>query len=200
MKAYKFRFSREELRDLFKAWIAISLAFSIAMVGGMLLSIRFLFLLPLSALTVGLGFLFHELGHKFVAQHYGYIAEFRANNSMLIFAIFTSFMGFVFAAPGAVYILGGAGRKRSGRIAAAGPLINIFLACIFFLFTYLTNMQNASYIYQIFYFGARINAWLGLFNLIPFGAFDGGKVFVWNKLAYAAMLGSAVALLALTII
>jgi Zn-dependent protease len=29
--------------------------------------------------------------------------------------------------------------------------------------------------------GARINIWLALFNLIPFGPLDGAKILKWNK-------------------
>ena len=33
----------------------------------------------------------------------------------------------------------------------------------------------------IFRIGYFINAWLGLFNMIPFGNFDGKKILAWSK-------------------
>jgi len=32
---------------------------------------------------------------------------------------------------------------------------------------------------------AWFNAWIAVFNLIPFGMFDGLKVFAWNKKVWA---------------
>ena len=59
------KFSKVEVRDLMKAWIAISIAFGIVLRSGTFLN-SFL----LAGITVGVGFLLHELAHKVVAQHY----------------------------------------------------------------------------------------------------------------------------------
>src|SRR3989344_6599798 len=128
-------FSRDELRHLFWAWIGISIAFGniiryspdieSANISGMS---PFVVGFILSAITVGLGFLIHELCHKFVAQRYGLAAEFRASFFMLVLAILMSFAGFVFAAPGAVLIMGNPNRKQNGLISVAGPISNIVLA------------------------------------------------------------------------
>ena len=88
----KIKFSKIEIQDLTKAWAAISVAFAIVLSGGLFGADFFLNIL-LSAITVGTGFLFHELGHKFVAQKYGCWAEFRADNYMLLLALATSFLG-----------------------------------------------------------------------------------------------------------
>jgi len=45
--------------------------------------------------TVGVGFLFHELAHKVVAVQFGQVAEFRADYSMLFVAVVGAFMGFL---------------------------------------------------------------------------------------------------------
>ncbi|MEM4704640.1 MAG: metalloprotease, partial [Candidatus Bathyarchaeia archaeon] len=42
--------------------------------------------------------------------------------------------------------------------------------------------------------GAAFNAWISLFNLIPFGIFDGFKIFLWNKLVWAAAFSASVVL------
>ena len=90
-------FSEKEMHDLLKAWIAISVAFGIVLNGGFSISSKFFYTFLISALTVGIGFLLHEMGHRTVARHYGCFAEFRSFDSMLILAIIMSFFGFVFA-------------------------------------------------------------------------------------------------------
>ncbi len=174
----QFHISRAEQKELLKAWLAISLAFAIVM-GGLSSKLAAVFLI--SALTVGLGFLAHELAHKFVAQRYGCRAEFVADNSMLFIAVLTSLFGFVLAAPGAVMISGHVTAERNGKISLAGPLANFIIAGLF-LFTGLLGLFPI-----VSSYGFTINAWLGLFNLIPFGNFDGIKILRWNKAAYIGM-------------
>ena len=131
-------FSKEEIRDLIKAWIAISLAVSIAIVGidairalGFSLLIR---AFVIYGLTVGVAFLSHEiLGHKLLAQRRGLFAEFRADDLFLMLAVLLSVTGFVFVAPGAVVISGVTRSATYGKTAAAGPIVNIFLSSIFLI-------------------------------------------------------------------
>ena len=180
--------SKIELNDLLKAWIAISLAFAIA-INGLSFSFKFLAAFLISGVTVGIGFLFHELGHKVMAQKYGCFAEFRAFNQMLVLAVLFSFFGFIFAAPGAVMISGPVGVRRNGKISALGPLINLALATIFLLiyFAYPANITKL-----ISTYGFSINAWLALFNMLPFWNFDGKKILAWNKFIYGLMVAIAV--------
>ncbi|MBL7054326.1 hypothetical protein ISS05_01045 [Candidatus Woesearchaeota archaeon] len=176
--------SEIEIRDLIKAWIAISIAFGI-LIAGTIFSIKFYSSFIIASLTVGVGFLFHELGHKIVAQHYGCFAEFRAFNQMLILAIIMSFFGFIFAAPGAVMISGPVGKKRNGKISLAGPAVNVVLAVLFLAFL-LSNPEGI--IKTIAFYGFLINTWLALFNMIPFGNFDGAKILRWNKTVYGVFV------------
>jgi Zn-dependent protease len=180
----KIKFSKIELKDLAKAWLIISIAFAIVLSGGRLGAFFFANVI-LSAVTVGVGFLLHEMGHKIVAQRYGCFAEFRANNFMLLVAILTSFLGVVFAAPGAVMIAGHVGKDRNGKISLAGPATNLILAIIFiglaFIFT-------EGFLARIISFGVLVNVWLGLFNLIPVWLLDGKKILHWNKTVYAIIV------------
>ncbi len=185
--------STAELIDITKAWSVLSLAFAFVY-GGMslfgggfsmlnLFSFSFLVLVLISAFTAGLGFLLHELAHKFVAQRYGCVAEFRAFDMMLYLALILSVVfGFIFAAPGAVMISGMVTRKENGIISAAGPLTNYVLAMIFWGLGFL--LPPLRFIFTI---GFSINIWLGLFNMIPFGNFDGVKIFYWNKLVWGLL-------------
>jgi len=147
-----------------------------------------------SAITVGSGFLLHELGHKYVAQRYNAWAEFRSFDRMLLLAILMSFFGFIFAAPGAVFIRGMIDYKRNGKISAAGPLVNYVLALVFGAL-FFTGIAPLVYLGM---FGFTVNAWLGLFNMIPLGNFDGVKILKWNKLVYGSMVGAGVVLVGLS--
>ena len=59
------KFSPIEQRDLVKAWFVIALAFAIVFNGGIEFGADFSILILFSAITVGLGFLLHELAHKY---------------------------------------------------------------------------------------------------------------------------------------
>lgn len=183
---YSMKFSNKEVRDLVKAWFAISLAFAIVLSGD-IFSNTFMFTFLLSGLTVGVGFLLHELAHKLVAQNYGCWAEFRAFNSMLIFAVAISFLGFVFAAPGAVMINGYVNLNKNGKISLAGPLTNLVLALLFLP----AMLFPISFVQQIGQYGFFINSWLALFNMIPIMGLDGSKILAWNKGIYFSVLAVA---------
>ena len=184
----KLKFSKEEIKDLVKSWIAISIAFSVVLGGRDIFSSGFIFNLLLAALTVGIGFLLHELAHKLVAQKYGLWAEFRAWNPMLILMLALAFIfGFVFAAPGAVFIMGQVGVVRNGRISVAGPITNLVLAVLFLPLIYF----GGDFVQILGLYGFSINTWLALFNMIPVWNLDGKKVFVWNKTVYFIVVAVA---------
>jgi len=192
--------SRTEIIHLTIAMLTLSVAFSFALGSGGLLTNGFysivsaVYAFPIALFSILTGFFFHELSHKFVAQHYGLWAEFRMYPGGLFFAlIFGMLFGFVFAAPGAVTIQGGARKFEMGRIAAAGPLANIIVAT-FSLIGYL-YLGVDSYIGQILGFVCFINIFLGFFNLLPFGPLDGKKIITWNAIVWGALIAAAVVIL-----
>jgi Zn-dependent protease len=187
------KFSRIEKRDLLKAWAAISLAFAIVMGGTDSGGIGLLLSLGIAALTVGIGFLAHELAHKWVAQRYGYWAEFRSADKMLILMIIMSFIGFIFAAPGGVIIQGHVGKARSGRISAAGPIASLTIGALFLLMFF----PATGLLEMIARYGFWINSFLGFFNLLPISIFDGKKVKAWNEKIYYTLLGISIVFVSL---
>jgi len=177
--------NKKEAFDLIKAWFILSLAFAIVFNSGKLFDYSIIFTFIVSAITVGLGFILHELGHRTLARRYGATAEFVASNTMLGLALMMSFFGFIFAAPGAVVIRGYLTKRKYGYISAAGPLTNIILGALFLLTAMFVPMQMTLAIAVV---GMKINFWLALFNMLPFPMFDGAKILHWNKIVYAVML------------
>ena len=203
------RISRREEADLFLAWMAISLSFAIIKIApnGILGPIKSvdpllaLIYFGISLLTVGIGFIFHEMAHKFTAIRYGYWAEFRKDNSMLLVAVaLASLVGFVFAAPGATVIYSnsasgqGLSRRENGIISASGPVVNLLLCIPFALCIIIPALffpagpGAGNLISQIGIFGIQINAMIAAFNLLPISILDGRKVMAWNILVFAVLI------------
>ncbi len=179
-----FKFTSSEVRDLIIAFIVISLCFAIANAGRDMNAV--LNLLPMIMVGVGAGFILHELGHKFVSMKYGYWAEFKLWPQGLLFALVTSFFGFVFAAPGAVYTYANYMTDEiNGKISIAGPIVNIILALIFLaicvaIYPSAFYSETSVLIFIVCSLGYSINSFLAAFNLLPIGNLDGSKVLMWN--------------------
>lgn len=186
------RFSTRELFDISAAWVALGVAFTLFIIttypdanvrlfpepvgiSGPFVTRLFL----LSMLTVGVGFLLHELAHKVTAVQFGQLAEFRADYTMLAVAIMASLAGFLFAAPGAVVHSGRISRREHGLIAVAGPLTNVVLAGAFF-----PLVSFGGFLGDVGQLGVTVNAILAGFNMLPFGPLDGKKVLSWSKIAF----------------
>jgi Zn-dependent protease len=186
--------------ELLKAWAGTTLAYAILIAGGQVLNSFFLLALLVAGLTCGIGFLLHELAHRVVARNYGAEAHFVANNPWLLISIVLAFTGFFIAAPGAVWHRGYLTPRQSGLIALAGPATNYALALLFLAGYYLlppdlwvidNRISGVRLTMQV---GYSINAWLGLFNMIPAGPFDGAKVLAWDWRVFAAAAATGVVL------
>ncbi len=189
MASKNFSIGRIEAMHIGISVITIALAFTLFPVGSFSFD-RFVIVL----FTLGAGFVLHELGHKFVAIRYGAHAEYRAWTTGLFAALFIAFLtdgGFIFAAPGAVYIFGRRiSTEQNGKIALAGPLVNLFLALVFLAIGF-SSPEFAT----LAAIGVSVNAFLGAFNLIPIFPLDGSKVFAWNKGVWAITLIALLAVL-----
>jgi len=188
----------KELKDLVTSAVLLALAFGIALSGGFRAFFEPWSLIIVSTMAlvgVSLGFVLHEMGHRIVARRFGFFAEYTMWPTGLMLALMCSLFGFVFAAPGAVTIYPGAdasGRatltsEKVGLISIAGPALNICLAVVFLLL-------NMAYPMLLFSMGVRINIWLAIFNLIPFGPLDGAKILRWNKGAWLATIAVGIGL------
>lgn len=190
-----------ELRDLLISAFILAAAFGIAISGGYA-AFSSPWTLATTCLTaligVSSGFILHEMGHRFIARRFGCVAEYRMWPLSLVIALASSLFGYVFAAPGAVVISSGTdsqGRatltsEKAGLISLAGPAMTICLAVVFVLL-------NTARPTLLFWLGSYINAWLAIFNLIPFGPLDGAAIFKWNKMVWLAVTAIAIVLFVL---
>lgn len=181
--------------------IHISLAIVIvALVGASAAASIIRFLNPLLSLLLVLifviSFMLHEIGHKLSAKYYGLWAEFRLSYLGVLVTVISIFTPFVkIVSPGSVLVYGWADKEIIGRISLFGPLTNIALSIIFLVLG-LLNLGGS--LYRIVYlWGFMINAYIALFNLIPFSILDGAKIFRWNRYVWAILFAVAVAFIAI---
>ncbi len=181
--------SRTELTHIGIAYVVLTVDLTVIFFGGGLLFGGAGISALLSGLAVGVaavaaltGFVCHELAHKVYAQRHGFWAEFRMSPIGLVFSLFSAFLGFLWAAPGAT-VIGGMSvidRENWGRTSLAGPLSNLGFAAVFYAGAVVT-FAVGSWFYFYFVLLAWTNAWFATFNLVPLGPLDGAKVFHWRK-------------------
>lgn len=199
------RITRREGADLVIAWMAISISFAIIFLRSIGRADIFtaLLFLGVSLLTVGIGFVLHEMAHKYVALHYGFWAEFRKDPVMLVVAVaMAALVGVVFAAPGATMIYDTSGRgisrTENGWISASGPIVNLLL-CIPFAGLLMAGGSgvslSGSIITIIGMVGLQVNAMIAAFNMLPVSILDGRKVLDWNVVVFIVLIGAAFGML-----
>lgn len=187
------RFSKTELEHITIALFVITLALTLhfglpsfmGFIGGFILML----------LTFGVAFIAHELAHKFVAQRYGFWAEFRYWETGLILGLMMAFTPILFLAPGAVYISAyGISMRQNAYISLAGAATNVGLALIFSVFAPIFSPDPTSFANSISSYAIRINLLLAMFNLLPFPPLDGSKVFAWDAKKWAIIFVSLLVL------
>jgi Zn-dependent protease len=189
------RFSEQEIKELGISALVIGFIFAWIMRGGPIFrETNFFIVFAIMLVAVGAAFIFHELAHKAVAQRFGCWAEYRMWDTGLIMAFLLAVtLGFVFAAPGAVYIQSGYApitRRENGLISLAGPVANLGLALLFLMLAFGGGVFGL-----LGRIGFIVNTFLALFNMIPFPPLDGSKVMAWDKKVWAAVIVTAMLML-----
>jgi Zn-dependent protease len=154
----------------------------------------------LAFVGIATAFFFHEISHKIMAQRMGLWAEYRMFPQGLKFALLLGlFTPLVFAAPGAVMFRGSSNNYETSKIAIAGPLANIVIATIGISLYFMFNSFFTDIYATIIGFICYINAFLAIFNLLPFGPLDGTKIIRGNATAWIILLVLSISLLMIII-
>ena len=188
--------SNQEAKEILISVIAISFALSINAIGIFAIAGAFQDFISLSSfflVALGLGFILHELAHKFTANYFGHYAQFRMWTKGLGFMFLLAMLPtkFMFIAPGAVYIHG-YGRpitkRENGIISIAGPVTNVVIALLAIGAFMISGpaVLGALGGVELWSSIAWINTFLALFNLLPIYPLDGSKVLAWNPIIYGA--------------
>jgi Zn-dependent protease len=183
-----------EVGQILVAWIVLSLAISISYLGGLFEGTGDAAGIAAAFIATATAFVFHEMGHKFVAMRFGYVAHFRVWAWGLALTLITAVVSqgtFMFGAPGAVYIApavaGGYyayGRYSDGLrsqehdsvlISAAGPGTNLAFAILFLAL--LIFGPASGFVQTVASYGFSLNVGLGAFNMLPIPPMDGYKIF-----------------------
>jgi len=182
----KIRFSMKEIQHL-------ALASLLVIAVGLSLAIYYTvepIQLASFTIIIFISFMTHEMAHKAVAQRHGFWAEFRLNVLGAVLTLISVISPlFKLISPGAVMISGVFDKKNVGKISIAGPLTNLLLSASFLAVAF--AFPQFSLIFEL---GAAINAWIALFNLIPFAILDGYKIFQWNKVIWALAFSASLIL------
>ncbi len=191
-------FGRKEMRHvLVAALLVVGIGFSIGLWGNFFGDFGFVWGWGLMGVFAGLvcvSFLVHEFCHKVVAQRNGLWAEFRLTLWGAVLTFLSVFLPFKLIAPGAMMIGGSPNKKQLLKISVAGPLSNMVFAGVFLAAGWFAGGGLG----WVLFFAGYVNAFIGLFNLVPFGVLDGYKIFSVDKRVWATCFGAAVGLTVLS--
>ena len=185
--------SKVEIRDILIAYTVLTLDLLLILGGTTVFSggggMAIAFNLPtllLAAVAALTGFLAHELAHKVAAQRRHCWAEFRMFPMGLVLSVFTAFIGFLFAAPGATMVGGMYDTRSWGRTSLAGPLTNLGFAGAFLVGAYAAGLLGAGgAVLYVLIVLTLFNGWFAAFNLVPLGPLEGRKVLHWSPMVWA---------------
>lgn len=192
-RQHRIRWSQKEVKHIgIAAALVIGIGFSMALYG-------FYWSWPVMtifALVMTVSFLTHEIAHKVMAQKAGMWAEFRLTTWGAVLTLFSVFLPFKMIAPGAMMIGGTPpSAKDMVKISVAGVITNMIFAAVFLSLFLGLPLSDYS---GMLLFSAYINAFMAIFNLIPFGVLDGYKIFLLNKKTWIIAFVPAVILTVIT--
>ena len=187
--------SPKELKHIsVAALLIVAIGFSIGLYGNYFGGFSFTWTLDVMAVfaaILAVSMLTHEFAHKAMAQKSGLWAEFRLTTWGMVLTFVSIFLPFRMIAPGAMMIAGSPNGDEIVKISIVGPATNLIFSSALFAVAF--SFPQNGYGGMLF-FAAYINAFMAVFNLIPFGILDGYKIFNFNKKLWVLAFIPAVAL------
>jgi Zn-dependent protease len=178
-------FSHKELKHIaIAAWLVVGIGFSIGLYGNYLGGFFPLWtwdIMGVFALIMTISFLTHEIAHKIIAQKTNLWAEFRLTTWGAALTLVSVLLPFKMISPGAMMIAGTPNGNELVKISIAGPITNMVFSSAFLGLAFALNPNPYA---TMLFFAAYVNAFMAVFNLIPFGILDGYKIFSFNKKAW----------------
>ncbi|MEM4693807.1 MAG: AN1-type zinc finger domain-containing protein [Nitrososphaerota archaeon] len=197
LKTVSRKASRKEIFQIILSTLLVSLV-GISLIGYLNLFILTPLIIILYVTGFALSYLLHELAHRYVARTYKLKAYFKLDpiGSLLTFISAIPDLPIKFIAPGAVVVPGLTPPEIMGRIAFWGPTVNLILSIIFYISsTILKYLVIQSHFYVFLLLLAKFNAFIALFNLIPFGPLDGLKIIRWSMSRWASTMALSIVML-----
>lgn len=152
--------------------------------------------IPIALAVTGLSLFTHEFMHKLAASRFGLKTTFKSWDSGILFSsLLAAILGAFYPAYGSTYIKQVDWRydpkqKEMGLVYVAGPIMSFALATLFWV-----SLQyfNNELLLMIGRMGYVTNLVLVIFNLIPIQAaggfaWDGRKIFTWNKTVWSFLI------------
>lgn len=209
------RFSSTEIKDLLIASVLVVLVGISALGAGR----GIFFAIPVLIQVIAAGywwfpatiiiiflltFLWHELAHKFAAQHYGMWSEFRMLPQGYILTGIAILIGIPIFGTGVVLSSGAKSQEEDAKVNLAGPLVNLIIAVALAALILVIGMGygvplplSLEIQYMVFFLrqGIILNGMLGAFNMIPVPPFDGVTVYRWDRGIWAIVMVALVSML-----
>jgi len=183
-----------EASHFLAAWLGLSFAWwLIALRGGASVTI-----VPQILWITGLSIVAHELAHKTVAAWFGLKTTFKSWDSGILFSSLLAMLGALYPAYGSTYMKQLDWRydprsRDAGLIYVAGPITSLGLAVLFWT---LLQSIGAGPVAIAARMGYITNLSSAILNLLPIQsaglAWDGNKVFSWNKTFWSLLSGMLV--------
>lgn len=165
-------------------------------------------MIPVIIATTGLSLFTHELSHKFVASLFSLKTVFRVWESGLLFSFVLALFGGFFPAYGSTYIdqvdwRYHARQKANGLFFLAGPVASMALAVSFWVVMFVASHELLVAAARI---GYLTNLVFVILNLLPIeaaagpAAWDGRKIYTWNKIVWSILSVAVVSLILIDVL
>ncbi|RZD30425.1 MAG: hypothetical protein CXT77_04665 [uncultured DHVE6 group euryarchaeote] len=141
-----------------------------------------------AAIIIAPAIILHELAHKAVGLYFGFDAVLGISTIGLGLGVVLRFIRspIIFFVPAFVVSSGAAYfPAKFALLALAGPATNFIL---YWISDWALISRNWPKYNHAFIVSRRINIWLLILNMIPFGFFDGAKVLKGNPTLYLAVV------------